>query len=121
MANSRWQMWLSALVGVAVFIVPWLLGNAASTVAAPLSNAAEWNLWIVGGITAVLSLIALAEYRPWEEWASIVVGAWLVASPWIFGFTAATAMAWSVGIAGGVLIVLGIWALVANIGSRRYA
>lgn len=114
-------MWLSALVGVVVFLMPWVLGNAASTLAAPLSNAAEWNMWIVGAGTILLSLVAIAESRPWEEWVSVAIGAWFVASPWVFGFTAATAMAWGIGIAGAVLVVLGFWALLSNVNGRRYA
>lgn len=121
MSYERWQIWLSALVGLAVFLMPWVLSDAASSVAAPLSDAANWNLWIGGTITVALALAALANYRSWEEWVSTLIGAWFVASPWIFGFTAATAMAWSVGIAGGILVAFGLWSLLVNSNGRSYA
>ncbi|MGD9739561.1 MAG: SPW repeat protein [Bauldia sp.] len=121
MANVRWQMWLSALAGLMVFVAPWVLGNDATTVAASVSDLANWNLWIAGGAVVVLALAAILSYRPWEEWVSVLIGAWLVASPWVFGFTAATVLAWTVWVAGGVLVVLGLWALGANIDTRRYA
>ncbi|MCW5717885.1 MAG: SPW repeat protein [Bauldia sp.] len=121
MQYERWPIWLSALIGVVVFAMPWLLGDVASTGAAPLSDAANWNLWIAGAIMVVLSLAAIANYRPWEEWVTALIGVWLIASPWVFGFTAASTMAWSVGIAGGVLVVLGLWSVFVNSNGRSYA
>lgn len=121
MSVQRSQIWLSALVGVVVFLVPWLLSGASSTVAAPLSDAANWNLWVAGLIIVGLSLAALADFRAWQELGSTIVGGWLLASPWIFDFTAASAMAWTVGIGGALLVVLGLWSLASYYGSRPYA
>jgi hypothetical protein len=121
MTLIRWPIWISALIGAIVFFMPWLLANESTTLAAPLSSGAEWNLWIAGVAAAAISLAALVDYRRWEEWLSVLIGVWLIASPWVFGFTAASMMAWSVGIAGGLLVVLGAWSLMANIEERRYA
>ena len=121
MNAQRWQVWLSALVGLWVFASPWVLANAASTVAAPLTSGAEWNLWIVGGAVVVLAVAALMSYRAWEEWLSALLGVWLVASPWVFGFSDATAMLWSTLVAGAAVFVLGVWTLITNPGTRSYA
>jgi hypothetical protein len=121
MNNQRWQIWLTALAGLWAFVSPWVLANAASTVAAPLSSGAEWDLWIVGAAIVVLAVAAVLAYQPWEEWAAALVGVWLVASPWIFGFSDATAMTWSTVIAGVVIVVAAAWAVLANPGTGRLA
>jgi hypothetical protein len=121
MTNQRWQVGLSALIGLWLFLSPWIFANADSSVAAPLTNGAEWNLWIVSAAVIVLSLVALLAYQAWEEWGSALLGLWLVASPWIFGFGDATAMAWNVAVSGAVVVVLATWAALANPATRRLA
>ena len=41
----------------------------------------------------------------------IVVGAWLFVAPWILGFAAMGAAAWTARIAGIVIVVLAVWKL----------
>ena len=118
MTNQRWQVWLNALVGLAVLLMPWLLASADATA---IGSGAEWSLWISGGLIIVLSLAAIMDYRTWEEWLSALIGAWLIASPWIFDYSAATAMTWSTVVAGAVLVVLGAWSAVTNPGTQRLA
>lgn len=48
---TRWQNWLAALVGIWVFISPWVLGT---TTSAPT----EWNAWIFGVVAVILALWA---------------------------------------------------------------
>jgi predicted ferric reductase len=88
---------------------------------APLSVGTQWNLWVAGALVVVLSLAAFVSHRPWQEWITALIGAWLVASPWIFGLSASTALTWSTAIAGGALLVLGIWAAIAERQSRGLA
>lgn len=42
---------------------------------------------------------------------SIVAGAFLFLSPWLFGFAAETGASWSAWIAGLVIAIVGIWTL----------
>ncbi len=99
----------------------WLMANAATTVAAPLSTAAEWNLWIAALVVALLGLVALIDYRPWHAWTATLLGMWLVASPWVFGFSAATLIAWTVVGAGALVILFSLGSLVLSTDERRYA
>lgn len=111
MSNQRWQMVLSAVLGVWVIISPWLFLEVASE---SVSSAASWSLWLSGAAVAVLSLAALVNYRTWQEWVTAALGAWLVASPWIFDFAGMTALTISTVVAGGaVLILSGITAISA--------
>lgn len=42
----------------------------------------------------------------WQDWACIALGAWLLASPWVLGFSTIGAAAWNAAIFGMAIIVL---------------
>lgn len=67
-AWSQWQDWLKVVVGVYLFISPWILGFGAVSVAA-------WSGWILGTLVFTLGLWALA-YPQLEvpEWCGAVMG-----------------------------------------------
>jgi hypothetical protein len=79
-----------------LFISPWLF---------KLTNSqGKVDLWITSAIIVVLSLAAIIAYRDWEEWLNVLMGVWLIASPWLLGFPHTRAMHLSIGF--GVVIVL---------------
>jgi hypothetical protein len=45
----------------------------------------------------------------WNHWAVIAIGAWLIISPWILGFSVLNLAAWNSVLAGGLLIVMMVW------------
>ena len=51
-----WQEWINLVLGVWVFIAPWVLGFAG------FGNAA-WDHWIVGALVFLISVCILAEMR----------------------------------------------------------
>jgi hypothetical protein len=116
MTNQRWQVWLASLIGLWVFLSPWVLANLESTVAAPLNDAAKWNLYVGGGAILILSVVAVVSFRSWLAWLTAIVGVWLAASAWILSFDDATAVLWSTVAAGGAVAILAAWA--ALIGAR---
>lgn len=79
-----------------LFISPWLF---------KLTNSqGKIDLWVTSAIIVVLSLAAIIAYRDWEEWINVLMGVWLIASPWLLGFPHTRAMHLSIGF--GVVIVL---------------
>lgn len=69
------------------------------------------NARISGVLVALVSGLALLMFREWEEWINVILGAWIMASPWILGFphtTAAHVMV-TVGIVITYLALLEIW------------
>lgn len=79
-----------------LFISPWLF---------KLTNSeGKIDIWVTSGIICVLSLAAMIAYRDWEEWLNVVMGLWLIASPWLLGFPHTRAMHFSIGF--GVVIIL---------------
>jgi hypothetical protein len=51
-------------------------------------------------VIAGLSVAAIAAFAQWEEWLNLLLGLWVLASPWVLGFQGTTA--------GTVHIVVGI-------------
>jgi hypothetical protein len=49
----------------------------------------------------------------WQDSASLVLGLWLLFSPWLFGYTAVPAVAWNAYIVGIIIAVAALAALVA--------
>jgi hypothetical protein len=54
---APWQVWATLILGIWVFIAPWILSFTA------LANAA-WDHWIVGALVFLVSLSALTLARP---------------------------------------------------------
>lgn len=121
MKKQHWQDTVNALLGVWIFISPWLLqyvmGSAAAANGA--GGAATWNLYIVGIAIAVFAIAALFVFNPWEEWVNVALGAWLLVSPWLLGFSTSTALMWNAVIAGGLVVVFAGWVLTAEQGSTE--
>ncbi len=99
---AYWQDSLNFLLGVVLFFSPWLFGFGAEQTVA-------FNAHVVGAVIAVMALLALFAFKTWEEWISGVLGAWLVISPWVLGFSAAAAPMLTHVLIGIAVLVLAIW------------
>jgi|SRR5579871_703636 len=92
-------------VGLAavLFACPWLFGLTDGT--------ARMDFWIISAAVVAISLAAIFVYATWEEWANVLAGVWLMASPWILGFSHIRAMVFAVGIGFmmAFLAILELW------------
>ena len=103
---TRWQDWVSLVLGVILFITPWIFGTA-------INGTRSWDAWILGIIGVVLALIALAmvSAATVTEWISVVLGIVVFISPWVFGFATLGAAAWPAWIIGVLFVIVNGWAL----------
>ena len=91
------------ILGGILFISPWLFSLPAGV---ELRNA-----FISGIVIVVLSIAALAAFAVWEEWLNLIVGLWLIVSPWVLKFQGTHAM-WVdivIGIIVAVLAAIELW------------
>jgi hypothetical protein len=109
MSKLRWQDVVNVLVGLWVATSPWVLGFVDNY------YAAMWNALVVGIAIIVLELVDIDWPAAWEEWLSIALGAWLIASPWVFGFADFRVGLASSVASGIVVIVLAAWALFSTL------
>jgi hypothetical protein len=88
-----------------LFVSPWLFAGSKGLPAI--------DIWASSAAIAAISLAAIFAFANWEEWANLALGIWLVASPWVLGFTHTSAMHFSVGVGAAVafMATLEIWLL----------
>jgi SPW repeat len=77
-----------------LFVAPWLFSYA--------YESARADDWVSSAIVVASSVAAVLAFREWEEGVSLIVGLWVLASPWLLGFQHAPAMA--VNVTVGLLI-----------------
>jgi hypothetical protein len=70
--------------GLFLFVSPWLFAYA--------SEKARIEVWASGAVIAVISIAAIMAFSDWEEWINVLLGLWLIASPWVLGFVHTRAM-----------------------------
>lgn len=103
----HWQDPVNAVLGAWLVLSPWALGFSAET-------AAMANTVVVGIALVAVALGAIFVPRAWEEWTESALGVWMIASPWVLGFSAlgvATRSAVATGIA---VTALAAWTLVTD-------
>lgn len=99
---------LNFLAGLWVIISPWVYGHTGSV-------GSVWNDVIVGIIVAVLAASRFSGSRAvWPSWVNVLLGIWLIISPWVYGFAFHTARVTNSVIFGIVVIILGLWSVFAG-------
>jgi hypothetical protein len=96
--HRLWEDWLSIVAGVLIGLSPWLSG-------AMSSSAVMWNTTIVGALVIGLAALELVDLRRWEEGLEMVLGVWLVAAPFVFGYAGTALMYWHLALGVAVIIL----------------
>ena len=104
MTEKRWQDWLNLLIGIWLFISPWVIGFAGG------DSPASWNAWILGVAIVVFSAFAVSLPQVWEEVVNILLGIWMVISSWVIG-VASRAVETNAVIVGLLVILFAAWAM----------
>jgi hypothetical protein len=111
-SKERWRDWVMLVLGVWLFLSPWILGFAAAMPAGEAMGApVAWNAWIVGIVIAAVAVWAIVMFAPWQDWVNGVLGAWLVIARWVLGFGSLAAAAWNHVIVGLLVLALAAWEL----------
>lgn len=103
LAVGRWQDRANLVLGLWVFASPWALDYVGTT--------AAWNAYVIGAGIVVVALIAAYMPETWEEIINILLGVWLVVSPFALGFSDLTAIALHTVLAGILAAAFAIWAM----------
>ena len=93
----RLQDWIDLIIGFALAATPSALSFTDVTYAA-------WSAWGCAAIIMIGSTLALLAFEQREEWYGIAVGVWLIAAPFVLGFSGIKAPL-AVHIVFGVVII----------------
>lgn len=102
--RQRWQDWVGLILGIWMFVSPWILGYSGMAVAAG-------NAYILGIAVALFFAIALAQPHYWEEWVNLALAVWLFIAPFVLGFTGVGTAAWNHWILAVLIAGDSIWAM----------
>jgi hypothetical protein len=104
---KHWQDPVNGALGAWLILSPWVLGIQDDRVVMA-------NFVVVGLLLMATVLGEILLPSAWEEWAGAALGVWLMASPWILGFTG-NALAVQVAIFTGLAaVVLALWVLATD-------
>ncbi len=110
----RWQDWVVVALGVILFLAPFVFGETAQTVAASAA-------YVLGVLIALAGLLNAASRQAGGlELIPAVLAVILFVSPFAFGFTGITALAWAAWIIG-VLVAVAVGSLFAMQSRRAMA
>jgi hypothetical protein len=89
--------------GLVLFFSPWVFAYA--------SERARIDSWASSALIAAMSIAAIVAFSDWEEWVNLLLGVWLILSPWALGFAHTRAMHVSIGLGAMVTFVaaLELW------------
>ena len=107
----RWHDWVVVGLGVVLFLAPLIFGQTANSVAA----------YVLGALIALAGVLNAAMRNAGGiELIPAVLAVILFVSPWAFGFSAVTGLAWAAWIIG-ILVVLTVGSLFAPSNRRATA
>ncbi|MDQ1922131.1 SPW repeat protein [Massilia pseudoviolaceinigra] len=100
----RWQDQAILLLGLWLFVSPWVLAYPADTPQA-------MNAWIAGAVIAVLAAFDLYKTYVWAVVVNLLAGVWVAVSPWIPAVADRGPMMNNSLIVGIAVIILALWEL----------
>ncbi|MBI2313739.1 MAG: SPW repeat protein [Betaproteobacteria bacterium] len=108
MTTKRWQDWVDLVLGLWLFVSPWVLGFATG------NETAAWNMYVMGTAIVVFSAVAVYMPRMWEEWVNMAIGVWLILSPYVLGFHTHMTAALNAVILGVLVTGFATWAMMLD-------
>lgn len=106
--NTRWQDWVMLVFGIWLFFSPFILQYSSYT------GIAAWNAYVLGIAVTAFAIAALAVPRAWEEWVNLVLGIWMILSPFALGFYSESAAMWNNVLIGLLIGCDAVWAMMSK-------
>lgn len=89
------------LLGMLLFFAPWMFGF--------VSTIASENAWLSGALISLFATAAIIAFDAREQRLNLLVGLWVVASPWVLGFHAEMHIHFLVGALLVSLVLFELW------------
>jgi hypothetical protein len=109
---------LNALLAAWLIVSPWLLGTPSRSFAMPSIDFAV-NTVGIGLLVLVVCAIRLQLGTAAFSLLSAILGAWLIVSPWMFGYDASDLQTWNCMLVGAVMAGVAAFDMTSRIIRRR--
>jgi hypothetical protein len=98
---------INLILAIWLFLSPWIVGfvNVAP---------AAWVAWLSGIAIAIISVVALSVSGEWEEWINLLLGIWVLISPWVVHVhhqQPPTVVLFFTGLAVAIIAAIDLWML----------
>ncbi|MFL6837080.1 MAG: SPW repeat protein [Bradyrhizobium sp.] len=104
--HRSWEDWFGMLLGVLIVVSPWFPMQSSQIVDSERS-VMILNTFVIGMLVFGLAQLEYVALQRWEEVAEIALGLWLMASPFIFGYSGDDMLRiWHITL-GGIVLLLG--------------
>ena len=111
--HRTWEDWCGMLLGVLIVLSPWFSTEASYGDAQP--SFVILNTLAIGILVFSLAQLEYVALQRWEEAATAAAGLWLIASPYVFGYSGDGVLRYlafrsrrACGAAGGAAAVAGL-------------
>src|SRR6202030_3932992 len=81
---KQWEDWTNWVLGIVLCLSPWALLFDKDSIATE-------NAVVVGFLIILAEVVTLSVFEPWEEWINVILGGWLVISPFVLAITSTAA------------------------------
>ena len=104
--HRTWEDWCGMLLGVLIVLSPWFPTPAGHEVIDAERSFVILNTFTIGILVFGLAQLEYVALQRWEEVAEIVAGLWLIASPYIFGYSSEGLLRFYHSSFGGLVVLL---------------
>jgi SPW repeat len=106
--HRPWEDWFGMLLGALIVVSPWFPMQASHEVVDSERSIMILNTFVVGMLVFGLAQLEYVALQRWEEEAAIALGLWLIASPFIFGYSGDDMLRIWHATLGGLVVLLGV-------------
>jgi hypothetical protein len=103
--HRPWEDWFGMLLGGLIVVSPWFPFQSSHETMDAERSVMILNTFVIGMLVFGLAQLEYVALQRWEEVAEIALGLWLIASPFIFGYSGDDMLkVWHASL--GVIVVL---------------
>src|SRR5258708_8857682 len=104
--HRTWEDWCGMLLGVLIVLSPWFPAETWHEVVDAERSLVILNTFTIGILVFGLAQLEYVALQRWEEVAAILLGLWLIASPYLFGYSGDGLLRFYHSSFGGLVVLL---------------
>jgi hypothetical protein len=104
--HRTWEDWCGMLLGVLIMLSPWFPTQTSHELVDAVRGTVIINTITVGILVFGLAQLEYLALQRWEEVAEIFLGLWLIASPYVFGYSSDGLLRFWHSSLGGLVLLL---------------